>query len=63
MFNKTLLREKMKEQGLSQRALADRVTISQPMIAAIMLGYKQPSLELAARIADAVGCRVDDLIE
>lgn len=53
----------MKEQGLSQRALADKVTISQPMIAAIMLGYKQPSLELAARIADAVGCRVDDLIE
>lgn len=63
MFNRELLQKKMDELGLSQYDLADKVTTTRTMITGILLGYKQPSLALAARIAAAVGCKVDDFVK
>lgn len=63
MFNRELLQKKMDELGLNQYDLAAKVVTSQPMIAGIILGYKQPSLALASRIAAAVGCKVDDFVK
>lgn len=62
MFNRDLLKLKMAERKMSQYELARAVFASQPMIAGILLGYKQPSLGLAARIAGVFGCSVDDFV-
>ena len=62
MFNRLVARKKMEESDLSQQTLADKVGVSQGMIGLILTGRKQPSLALAADIARALGCTVDDLI-
>ena len=62
MFNRLVPRKKMEEGDLSQQTLADKVGVSQGMIGLILTGRKQPSLALAADIARALGCTVDDLI-
>lgn len=48
--------------GISQRALASKLSTSQPHINKILKGDTQPSLELADRIADAVGVELSDLV-
>lgn len=63
MFRKDVVKKKMDDLGWSQYDLAKKVYVSQPMIAGIMLGYKQPSLQLAARIADVLDCTIDELVE
>ena len=48
--------------GLTQLQLAERVDVRQSMIANIERGFKRPSLELLAHIADCLGVKMDDLI-
>lgn len=56
------LLKKMEEAQMTQQALSDAVGVTQPMIGHILSGRKQPSLMLAADIARALGCKVDDLL-
>ncbi|EKV30830.1 hypothetical protein C882_4167 [Caenispirillum salinarum AK4] len=49
------------EQGLTQRALAERAGVAPSMIHAVEKGTKSPSLETARRIAEALGIGLDDL--
>lgn len=49
------------EQGLTQRALAEKAGIAPSMINAIEKGTKSPSLDTARRIATALGLGLDDL--
>ena len=50
MDNRTLIREKRKEKGLSQERLAKLVQVSQPFIAEIESGRKKPSVDVLMRI-------------
>ena len=50
MDYRTLIREKIKEKGLSQERLAKLVQVSQPFIAEIESGRKKPSVDVLMRI-------------
>lgn len=56
------IRNRRKEKGLSQEALAERVLVSAPMICQIERGTRNPSLQLGKAIADVLGCTMDDLL-
>lgn len=63
MLSRSAMKQKMQEKNMSQHALADAVGVAQPMIAQVLKGYKQPSLSLAVRIANVLGCSLDELVE
>lgn len=57
----THLRTHREAAGLSQRALADRVSVSRQAIVAIEAGRQSPQTTLALQLARELGCRVEDL--
>ena len=48
---------------LTQAQLASRVDVSQSMIGYMERGFKRPTIELLAHIADCLGVKVDDLLK
>lgn len=56
------LREAMAAARLTQRELAERVGTGYPGINRILQGKQNPSIDLADRIADAVGVALADLL-
>lgn len=48
--------------GITMHQLALKLSISPSMFTKIMRGWKDPSLELASRMAKELDCTVDDLI-
>ena len=48
---------------MTQNELAQMVGITQAMVSHYETGRCNPDLETAARIANALGCKVDDLIK
>lgn len=48
--------------GMSQATLANAVGVSQPDIAGIEAGRKEPSLQVLRGLVDALGVSADDLI-
>ncbi len=52
-----------KKANMSQRELATKVFVSNTVISNIEQDKTPPSLQLAAYIANALGCTVDDLIK
>lgn len=48
---------------LSRNELAKKIGVSQQFIQQIETGQKRPSLETAAHLAAALGCKLDDLVE
>lgn len=57
------LRELMKEQGLNQVKLAERVGVKQNTVSAWLLKKKEPSLTSLWLVADYFGVETDYLIE
>lgn len=51
------------KKGLSQKQLAEATSVTKGMIARIEIDDRVPPLLLAARIADVLGCTVDDLLK
>lgn len=49
--------------GMSQEDLAKAAGVSRVAIARYESGERVPSVIIAARIANALGCKVDDLIK
>ena len=49
--------------GWSQENLAAAVQVSRPMICQIERGSKVPSVMLARDIAEALECRLEDLVD
>lgn len=49
--------------NLSQADLAARLGVSVPTVSRYETGERSPDLETAAKIAKALGCKVDDLID
>ena len=50
-------------EGLSQMALAHKSGVGQTTISAIERGEMVPTVEIAQRIARALGCTVDELLK
>ncbi len=50
------------ENGLNQTELAEKVNISQAMIARIESGTKLPSVAILKNIADVLHCSMDELV-
>lgn len=51
------------ELGLSQEALAHQAEINRTYIASLEAGRRNPSLDLMARLASALGVDLGDLVE
>lgn len=49
------LAQAMKDRGLTDQTLADKVGLSRPSITKIRLGYRQPSIGVAAKLEEATG--------
>lgn len=56
------LREAMNRAGISQRDLAEKVETGYPGINRILQGKQVPTLDLADRIADAIGIPLHELL-
>ena len=56
------LHEIRKEKNISQQELADMIGVNQGCISMYENGQRSPRLEIAAKIAAALGVTVDDLI-
>lgn len=50
------------ERGIAQKALAEAVGISQPMMTQIERGSKVPNIILAKDISQVLGCDLNDLV-
>lgn len=57
------LEERRKAQGLTQQELALAVGVAYVSIGRYERGERVPDIETAAKIAAALSCTVDDLIE
>ena len=62
MFNGKKLSEYLKENQISQSALARKLGISEGAVRHIIVGIKQPSLYMATELAEMMGCTVDELL-
>lgn len=51
------------EKNLTQTTLGKLSGVDHSMISRVERGERKPSLDTAAKIAKALGCKVDDLIE
>ena len=63
MLNIEKLKSLLEAQKLTQEQLAARVGISPTMTCFILKGFKNPSLEVAKRIADTLGVKLDDILK
>lgn len=55
------IRRLREEKGLTQGCLAEQIGITQSMLCQLERGTKAPSLPLSMEIAQALGCRLEDL--
>ena len=51
-----------KKKGITQEELAEQINVGRTMVVRIETGTKVPPLLIAAKIADVLGCTVDDLL-
>ena len=63
MLDGKKIKELMEKRAMLQKDLADMVGVSEMMISYIIRGFKNPSVEVAKRIADTLGVTVDELIK
>lgn len=49
-------------QGKTMKQLANEIGVSDGMVAHIEAGRKMPSLHTAVKLAEALGCTVDELL-
>ena len=55
------MKQRMHERGITQKYLAERVRISTGQMSAIVNGKRDPGLKVQARIAQALGCGVNEI--
>lgn len=56
------LKEKRKALGLTQAELAERIGCTQKDVARWESGVREPRLTALKKLAEALGCKVDDII-
>jgi len=57
----TKLKKRIKEKGLKQGFLADKVGISETTFSKIVKGRIKPTYEIAQKIAKILNCKPDDI--
>lgn len=57
------IRTRMEEKGIKQADICELLGCSQPFVSAIVNGEKIPSLFAAKKIANHLGCTVDELLQ
>ena len=62
LFNGKKLEKYLKENGITNVALAKQLGVSEGAVRHILVGIKQPSLAMANELAKMMGCTVDELI-
>lgn len=62
LFNRKKLSEYMKENGISNVAMAKTLGVSEGAVRHLLVGIKQPSLAMTVEFAKMMGCTVDDLV-
>ena len=62
MFNRQAILDWLREQGRSRSFLAKQANVSYPQMLRITRGKCQPSLDTAARIAQALGRDIGELL-
>ena len=63
MFNGKKLERYLKQNKITNVALAKQLGVSEGAVRHIIVGIKQPSLAMAHEIAQMMGCTVDELIK
>lgn len=53
----------MKEKGIQRQEMADEIGVSGAMMTYIIQGKRKPDVESLVRIAQKLGCAVDELIK
>lgn len=61
-MNVKKIEEFMQERGMKRTELAKEVGVSEAFITNMLKGFKNPSLEVAKRIANCFNVKIDDLI-
>lgn len=59
---KERLKERREQLKLSQAALAEKVCVTQQIIAAYEKGVRKPNCDIVAALADALECSADYLL-
>lgn len=62
-LGKCLLRFVLQKYGLRQRDLAERLNMPRQQVSDYVNEEKKMTLETAASIANAIGCRIEELYE
>ena len=62
MFNREKLSEYLKKNKITQLGFAKMLGVTEGAIRHIVVGIKQPSLDMTVRIAQLMGCTVNDLV-
>ena len=62
LFNRKKLSEYMKENGISNVAMAKTLGVSEGAVRHLLVGIKQPSLAMTVEFAKMMGCTVDELV-
>ena len=57
------IKEIREVKGITQKALAEAASVSQPFLYDLENGNRNAKRETWERIANALGCKVDDLIK
>jgi len=57
------MRQNRKEAGLSQEALADKCGLHRTYVGSVERGERNISIDNMEVIADALGCRIQDLLD
>lgn len=63
MINGERMKKLMKEQGITNKELAEAVGVTEPMISYIIRGLRDTTVTTMVRIANRLGVKVDELIE
>lgn len=58
-----LIEAMRKQRRMTQTELAIAVGVTQPSISDYESGKKRPTIDTAKKLADALGCTVDDLLK
>ena len=61
MVNSEKIRQLMSEKGITAKEMSERVGVTEMMMSYIKNGLRSPSVEVLVRIANVLGCKVDDL--
>ena len=62
MVNSEKIRQLMAEKGITGKELAEKAGVTESMMSYIAKGLRSPSVEVLVRIANVLGCKVDELI-